>query len=52
MDDDTGLAPYLSVADARKLDAARAALKRGRLSEAAALARVFESQPVSLSVDA
>ncbi len=46
IDDDTGWAPYLSVADARKLDAVRAALKAGRLSEASALGRVFELQPV------
>ena len=47
MDDETGWAPYLSVADARKLDAVRFALKAGRIAEAAALARVFELQPVS-----
>ena len=47
IDDDTGWAPYLSVADARKLDTVRAALKAGRLSDAVTLARVFELQPVS-----
>jgi hypothetical protein len=47
IDDDTGWAPYLSVGDARKLDAVRAALKAGRVAEAAALGRVFELQPVS-----
>ena len=46
IDDDTGWAPYLSVADARKLDTVRAALKAGRLSEAASLGRIFELQPV------
>lgn len=46
IDDDTGWSPYLSVADARKLDLVRAALKAGRLSDAAALGRVFELQPV------
>ena len=46
IDDDTGWAPYLSVGDARKLDAMRAALKAGRLSEAVVLGRVFELQPV------
>lgn len=46
IDDDTGWAPYLSVADARKLDAVRAALKAGRLSEASLLGRVFELHPV------
>jgi hypothetical protein len=47
IDDETGWAPYLSVADARKLDTVRSALKAGRLAEAAAIARVFELQPVS-----
>ena len=46
IDDYTGWAPYLSVGDARKLDAMRAALKAGRLSEAVVLGRVFELQPV------
>ena len=46
IDDDAGWAPYLSVADARKLDAVRAALRAGRLAEASALGRVFELQPV------
>ena len=46
IDDDTGWAPYLSVPDARKLDAVRAALRAGRLSEASLLARIFELQPV------
>jgi hypothetical protein len=46
IDDDTGWAPYLSVADARKLDAVLAALKTERLAEASALGRVFELQPV------
>jgi hypothetical protein len=47
IDDETGWAPYLSVADARKLDAVRFALKAGRIAEAASLARVFQLQPVS-----
>ena len=47
IDDETGWAPYLSVADARKLDAVRSALKAGQIAEAAALARVFQLQPVS-----
>ena len=46
IDDDTGWASYLSVGDARKLDAVRAALKAGRLEEASMLGRVFELQPV------
>lgn len=44
--DDTGWAPYLSVADARKLDTVRLALREGRLTEASSLGRVFELQPV------
>ena len=47
IDDETGWAPYLSVGDARKRDAVRSALKAGRIAEAAALARVFQLQPVS-----
>lgn len=41
IDDDTGWSPCLSVADARKLDAVRAALKGGRLSEAALFGQVI-----------
>lgn len=48
MEDETGWAPYLSVADARKLDRVRGALKAGRIAEAAGLGRVFELQPLSL----
>jgi hypothetical protein len=47
IDDETGWSPYLSVADARKLDAVRVALKAGRIAEAASVARVFELQPIS-----
>ena len=47
INDETGWAPYLSVADARKLDAVRLALKAGRVAEVAAIARVCELQPVS-----
>jgi hypothetical protein len=47
IDDETGWAPYLSVADARKLDTVRFALRAGRIAEAASLARIFELQPVS-----
>lgn len=46
IDDDTGWAPYLSVSDARKLDAVRSALKAGRVEEASVLGRVFKLQPV------
>jgi len=47
IDDETGCASYLSIADARKIDAVRFALQSGRIAEAAALARVFHLQPVS-----
>lgn len=47
IDDETGWAPYLSVADARKLDDVRAALRSGQIARASSLARVFELQPVS-----
>ena len=46
IEDGTGWAPYISVSDARKLDAVRSALRAGRLGEASALGRVFELQPV------
>ena len=46
IDDDTGWAPYLSVSDARRLDAVRAVLKAGQLADAAVFGRVFELQPV------
>ena len=39
--------PYLSLNDAEKLDAVRAALRRGDLGGASALARVFELVPVT-----
>jgi hypothetical protein len=40
-------APYLSLADARKLDEVRAALKRGDLACAANLARIYRLTPVT-----
>lgn len=40
-------APYLSLSDARKLDAVRQALRIGDLSTASRYGRVFELQPVS-----
>jgi hypothetical protein len=41
-----GWAPYLSVADARRLDDAREALKRGDIAAAARLGRVYRLEPV------
>jgi hypothetical protein len=39
--------PYLSLADAERLDAVRAALRQGDLKAASALGRVFELVPVA-----
>lgn len=41
-----GWSPYLSLADARKLDEVREALRRGDLETASRLARVFKLTPV------
>ena len=46
IEDDTGWSPYLSVEDARKLDAVRLALRAGDIV-AAKHGRVFELLPVS-----
>jgi hypothetical protein len=35
IEDDTGWSPYLSLEDAKKLDAVRMALRRGEIGEAA-----------------
>ena len=43
---DEGWSPYLSLADAQKLDAVRKALRRGDLTQASQLARVFRLTPV------
>jgi hypothetical protein len=43
---DEGWAPYLSLADAQKLDAVRKALRRGDLKQASQLGRVFQLTPV------
>lgn len=42
-----GWAPYLSLEDAQKLDEVREALRRGDLTTASELARVFCLTPVS-----
>lgn len=47
VEDDTGWSPYLSPEDACKLDDVRSALRRGDLSLASNLARVFELRPVA-----
>ena len=41
--------PYLSLADAQKLDDVRAALQNERLDVAAKLARVFKLTPVTVA---
>ena len=43
---DEGWAPYLSLADAQKLDAVRKALRCRDLKQASQLARVFQLTPV------
>jgi hypothetical protein len=43
---DEAWSPYLSLEDARKLDAVRKALRHGDLKQASQLARVFELTPV------
>jgi len=47
IEDEGDWAPYLSLSDARKLDAVRQALRVGDVSAAAKLGRVFEMQPVT-----
>jgi len=45
---DEGWSPYLSMDDAYKLDEVREALRRGDLSTASRLARVFTLTPVAV----
>ena len=47
IEDETGWSPYLSLEDAKKLDAVRLSLRNGDVSAASKLARVFELLPVS-----
>lgn len=49
VEDETEWSPYLSVADAYKLDDVRDALRHGDIAAAARLARVFSLQPVAAS---
>ena len=46
LEEDNGWSPYLSLEDARKLDAVREALRRGDLEAASRLARVFSLTPI------
>ena len=47
IEDDTKWSPYLSVEDAKRLDAVRLSLRRGDIVEAAKHGRVFELTPIS-----
>jgi hypothetical protein len=47
LDDDHEWAPYLSLADAKKLDEVRLALRRGDLKATARLGRVYELKPIA-----
>ena len=49
IEEETGWSPYLSLADAQKLDDVRAALRKGDIEGASRLARVFCLQPVAAS---
>jgi hypothetical protein len=46
VEEDNGWSPYLSLDDARKLDAVREALRQGDIAAASRLARVFSLTPV------
>ncbi len=48
IESDTGWPPYLSLEDARKLDDAREALRRGDLHKAAQLGRVYQLTPLAV----
>jgi hypothetical protein len=48
IEDENGWAPYLSVADAEKLDRVRDALRRGDIQSAGQLARVFNLTPIAV----
>jgi hypothetical protein len=48
IESEEGWAPYLSLADAQKLDAVREALRRGDLKAASQSARVFRLMPVAV----
>ena len=48
VESDTGWSPYLSLADARKLDEIREALRKGDLKAASRLGRVYQLTPVAV----
>jgi hypothetical protein len=45
--DEEGWSPYISLEDAKKLDAVREALRAGDLSKAKKLAKVYKLTPVA-----
>jgi hypothetical protein len=47
IEEEGGWSPYLSIEDARKLEAVRLALRRGDVADAAKYGRVFELTPIS-----
>lgn len=47
IEDDGGWSPYLSLADAEKLDEVRLALRRGDIAAAAKYSQVFELIPIA-----
>jgi hypothetical protein len=47
IEDDSSWSPYLSVADATRLDQVREALRRGDLKVAASMGRVYRLEPVA-----
>ena len=47
LEDDHEWAPYLSMADARKLDEMRLALREGNLKAATRIGQVYELKPVA-----
>jgi hypothetical protein len=47
IEEEGGWSPYLSLDDARKLEAVRLALSEGDIAEAAKYGRVFELTPLS-----
>ena len=47
IEEGTGWSPYLTVEDACRLDDVRDALRRGDISAASRLARVFRLEPVA-----
>jgi len=49
LEDESGWSPYLTVDDACRLDNVREALRRGDISRASTLARVFKLEPVAIS---